>query len=417
MKLALSTLFLFHVLYTFAQDALLKSALKISCDCKDAIPLTIAGACKYGPTQAPVSYGKIQEINTTDKNSETSFIGEHNTAWYLLNIKFDGQLEFEIRPIDTTNDYDFLLFRYTDSTFCHSLLNKTLQPVRGNMSNNSHSIYRGITGLSEDAEQQFHKQGPGNPFSESIEVKKGEKYMLVVDNVTTKGKGHYLYFYNKRKVELKGVVLNADSFPVIADVILTDLKGKMITQTTTNVIGEYAIKTSVEENKNYSLTFSNGSSFTQTQIINTASIKKGSSFSNIKTILPQLKKGGKYKLGNINFYGGESRLLPESLPSVEALFQLLAKNKKMLIRIEGHVNSVFLDDYERESNSHSQYQQLSDDRAEAIYTYLVKKGIAATRMKTVGLADTEMLFPHAKNAEEQAANRRVEIKVLSIHGE
>src|SRR5688500_9108494 len=80
-----------------------KPELKTACDCKEAIPLTIAKSTHYGPTEAPRSFGKVQEISTTDKDSELSFQEEHNSAWYLLSMKMDGSLAFTIVPTDTTN--------------------------------------------------------------------------------------------------------------------------------------------------------------------------------------------------------------------------------------------------------------------------------------------------------------------------
>lgn len=156
---------------------------KTAGDCKDAIPIKIESYTQYGPTQLPQSFGEIQEFNA-DKNSEASFCKEHNSAWYLLTVDFDGEFTFEIIATDSSNDYDFLLYRYTDTFFCNSLLNKTITPIRGNLSNNKWPGSKGVTGLSSNETQLFHKQGLGNPFSKSITVKKGEKYMLVLDNFT-----------------------------------------------------------------------------------------------------------------------------------------------------------------------------------------------------------------------------------------
>lgn len=397
----------------YAQDKIIKPELRIAGDCHDAVPITLVQPSKYGPTQSPGSFGQIQEISA-DKNSELSFAQEHNSAWYLLNIKYDGELGFDIIPTDSMNDYDFLLYPYPDSTLCEKILNKTARPIRSNIAANLHGENRGATGLSGRAKQDFHKQGIGDQFSRSIAVKKGEKYMLVLDNVTPNGKGHTIYFHTLIKAEIKGTVLGADSLPLVADVLLSDPKGNTVGQTTTDASGKYEINASIEKNTPYSLVFSNDSSFIGTKVINTADTKDGHSFPSIRAVLPKLKKGAKYPLGNINFYGNEARLLPESYPSVEALARLMKKNKNMIIQIEGHVNGAGASAHELEGAA---FQELSDARAAMVRNCLIGAGIADSRMSTIGYAAKQMLFPHATDEEQQKLNRRVEIKVISINGQ
>ena len=397
-----------------AQPKAKPAELKIAADCPDAIPVTIIQPCKYGPTLSPHSFGAVQEISTRDKNNEQSFAEEHNSAWYLLNIKFDGELSFEIIPADSTDDYDFLLYPYADSTFCKSIKNKTAHPVRSNISANLKAANDGATGLSPTATQLFHRQGPGDPFSKSVTVKKGEKYMLVLDNVTPNGKGHTIYFHALVPVEIKGVVLGPDSQPLAAEVLLADRKGKTVAQTNSGADGKYEIKTAIDRNVPYTLVMSNDSSFVGTQIINTTNARDGHTFQNIKTVLPKLKKGSKYKLGNINFYGNSADLLPESYPSVDALTRLMKKNRNMRIQIEGHVNGAGII---KTSAVEAEYQELSEKRANMIRLILRNAGIAEERMRIVGFAARQMIFPDAMGEEQSKANRRVEIKVISINGE
>jgi outer membrane protein OmpA-like peptidoglycan-associated protein len=388
-----------------------------ACDCRDAIPLSINKYYHYGPAEAPRSYGKVQEITTTDKNSELSFAEEHNSAWYLLTMKLDGSLKFDIVPTDTSNDYDFLLYPYRDSSFCEKLLNRKIIPVRGNISNNAYHKNSGYTGLAVNAGQAFHQQGLGSPFSMPIEVKKGDQYMLVLDNVTPKGQGHHIYFNYFKRVEIRGVVVNEDNEPVVADVKLSDQAGRMVQQTTTDTMGIYEIKTGMVEDVNYSLTFSNDNSFIGTRLINTATLKESNSFPSIKTMLPRLKKGAKYPLGNINFHGNSPVMLSTAHPSVDALYQLMKKNKRMVIQIEGHVNAPYHGTYRNKESFPGQWQDLSDDRATSLRDSMLVRGIEIKRIQTIGLAATQMLYPYAKDEAEQSANRRVEIKVVSLRGE
>lgn len=90
----------------------------ISADCPQAIKINVTTGSYYGPTFPSNGFGQKQEFTT---NNSLTFEGEHNSAWYLLSVTRDGELVFEIVPQDTTNDYDFLLYNYTDSTFCDAL--------------------------------------------------------------------------------------------------------------------------------------------------------------------------------------------------------------------------------------------------------------------------------------------------------
>ena len=161
--------------------------------------------------------------------------------------------------------------------------------------------------------------------------------------------------------------------------------------------------------------FSNDSSFIGTKTINTANTKDGHTFPNIRAILPKLKKGAKYSLGNINFYGNSVEFMPESYPSVEALTRLMKKNKRMKIQIEGHVNGAGND--KEAKNLKVYFQELSEGRANMLRKCLINAGIASDRITTIGYGANQMLFPYANSEDEQKANRRVEIKVISINGQ
>ena len=80
-------------------------------------------------------------------------------------------------------------------------------------------------------------------------------------------------------------------------------------------------------------------------------------------------------------------------------------NTNVSIEIEGHVNGP------RQKNS-SDYQELSEERALAVKSYLIEKGIDTKRIKSKGYGNTKMLFPDPKSETEMTANRRVEIKIL-----
>src|SRR6218665_235529 len=376
-------------------------------DCAAAVSITINTNSYYGPTFPPYGFGKVQEIK---EHTPQLFEQEHNTAWYLLNITRNGEFVFEIVPEDSTNDYDFMLLKYTDSTFCDAFRAGKIKPLRSNLSNLSRSK-KGLTGLRAAGKDSIIGKGPGNAYSNSIIVKKGERYMLVLDNVTPNGKGHTIFFNFVKMVEVKGKITDEKNVPLVADVTLSDNKGNTMEETKSDDKGEYSIKTALKENVDYSVSYLAEESFVQTTIINTKDLKGKTVFPDIKTVLPKLEEGEKYKLSNIVFFGNAAIVLPESYPSVDALYRLMKKNEKMVIAIQGHVNNW--------SSKNTQSvelfdQELSTQRAKNIYDLLVSKGIEKERMSYEGFSNKQMLFPHPKNQAEEKANRRVEIKVVSI---
>lgn len=166
---------------------------QLSGDCITAVPIDVVQRVTYGPTRPPQDFGLIQEIKAGKSDSKTEFEQEHFTAWYLLNIRLDGELVFEIVPVDSSDDYDFLLYPCTDTLSCVRILQKTVLPIRGNLSRNTLKN-KGRTGLLDSKAEAFYGKGVNPQFSRSLQVRKGEKYVLVLDNVYEHGKGHSLFF-------------------------------------------------------------------------------------------------------------------------------------------------------------------------------------------------------------------------------
>lgn len=378
----------------------------ISCDCLSAIPLSVRELLIYGPTQAPPGFGSLQEIKATVNNSKTAFEKEHHSAWYLLSIQQDGELVLTITGMDSSNDYDFLIYPYTDSNTCRSIIKNKVQALRGNLSRNS--AVTASTGLSAEALYDFHEEGPGEQYSKSLPVKKGEQYLLVLDNVSEKAAGHRLSINILRELSISGIITNEAGKPVAAEVSLMDIRGEEISKTNSNTAGEYSLKSKVIPNANYSLTFTNDSSFLATESINTRFLNpQRPDFNGLKTVLPQLRKGKKYQMGDIHFEGNSARIVPASHTSLVSLYHLMQRNKKLRIRIEGHVNGTG-------ELPPDLVQQLSEDRAETVYRYLLRKGIDASRLSKIGLGKSQMIFAIPKTIEQHEANRRVEINVLDF---
>ena len=113
--------------------------------------------------------------------------------------------------------------------------------------------------------------------------------------------------------------------------------------------------------------------------------------------------GTKIVLKNINFYQNTFAIVQESQPALWDLFQIMLNNPSLKIEIQGHICCIDKDG-----------RNLSTDRAKQIKRFLVYQGIAQHRIQTKGFGVSQPLFPIPEASEEQAAaNRRVEIEILS----
>lgn len=114
------------------------------------------------------------------------------------------------------------------------------------------------------------------------------------------------------------------------------------------------------------------------------------------------QKGDKLKLQNMNFYNNSDIMLTESAPILNDLLSILQKNKKLRIEIQGHICCQ-----KKEEN------EISLRRARAVYNFLIKRGIEASRLSYKSFGSTKPLYPLPEKSEtEKVANRRVEIEIL-----
>ncbi len=119
--------------------------------------------------------------------------------------------------------------------------------------------------------------------------------------------------------------------------------------------------------------------------------------------LQPIKKNTVVILRNLLFDTDKTEIRNISAPSLEEMYQLLAANPNMRIRITGHTDNVGSERYNK---------KLSEGRAKAVYDEMVKRGIDPSRMEWNGRGSKEPIESN-KTAEGRAENRRVEFKILS----
>jgi outer membrane protein OmpA-like peptidoglycan-associated protein len=127
----------------------------------------------------------------------------------------------------------------------------------------------------------------------------------------------------------------------------------------------------------------------------------------IKLPLPRAEKGVSLPVKRLHFLGDQAILVAKSIPELDRLMRFLQVNDGMHISIHGHVN-VPNSPPVRENSTHF---WLSVRRAEHIYEFLVNSGVDPERLSYEGHGNSMMLYPNAVSEGQQAANRRVEIRV------
>jgi OmpA-OmpF porin, OOP family len=115
--------------------------------------------------------------------------------------------------------------------------------------------------------------------------------------------------------------------------------------------------------------------------------------------IPQVSR--RIVLRGITFDFDSSEIRADSAPVLDEAVHQLASNSDVVLTVVGHTDAVGTDDYN---------QRLSVARAEAVFRYLVNRGIAPERLTVVGMGESDPVATN-ESADGRARNRRVELKV------
>lgn len=138
----------------------------------------------------------------------------------------------------------------------------------------------------------------------------------------------------------------------------------------------------------------NGWSAEQPRMIANVRINAGG-----RELYDALSADGRVATQGILFDTGSDRIKPESTPTLQEIADMLTQHADLKLTIEGHTDNV---------GSAASNKSLSEQRAAAVKTYLVSKGIDAARIETAGLGDTKPAAPNT-TPEGRQQNRRVEL--------
>lgn len=122
----------------------------------------------------------------------------------------------------------------------------------------------------------------------------------------------------------------------------------------------------------------------------------------LELAIAPIQTGVTVQLYNIFFEFGRATLQPESFFELDRMIAVMVQNPNMAIEVQGHTDNV---------GSNEANLRLSQQRADAVRDYFIKKKIAVERVRSVGFGESK---PKASNAttEGQAINRRVEFEII-----
>lgn len=115
-----------------------------------------------------------------------------------------------------------------------------------------------------------------------------------------------------------------------------------------------------------------------------------------------LVKGKSLILKGVNFELNRAALTSESEPVLTAVFNALLASPDIEVLIVGHTDLAGSRDFN---------QSLSFHRAQAVYTWLVKRGISPKRLMVAGKGADEPISDNF-TMQGRAANRRIELRVM-----
>jgi peptidoglycan-associated lipoprotein len=109
-------------------------------------------------------------------------------------------------------------------------------------------------------------------------------------------------------------------------------------------------------------------------------------------------------LEDVHFDFDRFNLRPDALKILDQTVKTLQSNTSLTVTIEGHTDSIGTMEYNL---------ALGERRANSVYQYLITRGIAASRMRTVTYGEERPIADN-NTAEGRAMNRRAHFVVLVI---
>jgi outer membrane protein OmpA-like peptidoglycan-associated protein len=108
-------------------------------------------------------------------------------------------------------------------------------------------------------------------------------------------------------------------------------------------------------------------------------------------------------LDNLLFEQGKAKIEPSSYEELDQVVRMLQTYPNMIIQLEGHTDV---------RGDPKALMRLSQERVDAVKSYLVSKGVGKSKVKTKAFGGTQPLS-RADTEEAHKMNRRVQVRILA----
>ena len=229
------------------------------------------------------------------------------------------------------------------------------------------------------------------------------------DNVTGGEGGLDIYSFElpeelraKRVSYIKGLVIDAQTKkPLSANILLTPIDGGESTGTYADgVKGQFLSPLKADER--YALTIDKKGYLFHSEYFDMPNLPSDKPFE-LTIELKKIEVGKSVVLNNLFFDTDQFFLKPESKSELTKFYEFLASNTEIHVEISGHTDNV---------GGASHNQVLSQNRAKAVFDYLIKEGISSDRITYKGYGDSSPISTN-DTKEGRAINRRTEFRIIN----
>ena len=192
------------ILFTLSLFALYGLKAQASADCSSSMEI-----CKKQVYHIDKLDGEGADNHEADfiacfMNGENFGQAEENSCWIKFDIEQSGSLTFAITPHRLDDDIDFVVFKLPPNGDCSQKQIVRCMAAGDSRGNALTSPCMGETGLRDgenDASEDAGCSDPGdNTWLAPLRVIKGEKYVLLVSNVSSRGPGFSIRFGGSAKL-------------------------------------------------------------------------------------------------------------------------------------------------------------------------------------------------------------------------
>lgn len=382
-------------------------------DCIFAVPISCD--VTYGPTTAPQGAGRIMEVMADHRHPNLPEF-EHNVVWYKFTVPYNGKLDIAVTQQNLLDDYDMLVYRYTDVYFSNHIQSNKVLPVAVNLASVDSAVAKkpakptppeptgdakadlkakqavatqarlerekaaemGTIGMYHEATDIMLTKASKGRHIRSIDVRKNEVYYIMLDNLTAKGAGHSIK-----------VTIHVDAFDV--PLSFYDPKAKKNVDVNLTILEKNTNNRVVVQNEhfrsghvkfvpgfNYTLYAKREGYFSVYLDFNADRFKEDTM---MRIKMNRAERGTIYPITDV-YFEDEYKLLHASDTTLMNYVQMFKNHPDVCFTIKGFVQTYGVE---------AEHDQLvSLERAKSVKEFFVKNGIPADNIKTSGMTPTDI---------------------------